>query len=329
MRTNALSLVALLVVTPALTGRGVLAAGPKTSALHEYQRRGGDQSERFSRRVKVGKNGWLTLSNISGDITVTAGSGDEIAIDAVKRGGDQSQLASVQISVNEGPGRVEVSTNHIGRNDHVSVDYSVTVPSDAGVELRSVSGSVKVTGVQGSVRVESVSGDVTTTKTPKLERVKSVSGDVHLTDAAADGDLTAGSVSGSLTAKGLKARALDLSTVSGDITLGEVSAERVGIRSVSGEIQYDGALAKSGRYDMNTHSGDVRLTLAGNTGFELNATSFSGSIDSDIPLTIGGAGDRREARGHGMGKSTHATFGDGSAVVTIRTFSGDIVISKR
>ena len=329
MRTNLLTILAFVALLPRPEGPGVQAA-TLSPASHAYQGRGGDQSERFSRRIKVGKNGFLTLSNVSGDITVTAGSGDEISIEAVKHAhGDQSQLGSVKISVDEGPGRVEVSTNHIGRNDHVSVDYTVTVPSDAGVELHSVSGSIKVTGVQGAVRVESVSGDVAAAKTPKLERVKSVSGDVNLADAGADADLTAGSVSGSLTARGLKAHGLDLSTVSGDIKLGDVSAERVGIRSVSGEIEYDGALAKSGRYDMNTHSGDVHLVVAGGTGFELNASSFSGGIRSDIPLTIGGSGDRREARGHGMGQSTHATFGDGSAVITIRTFSGDVVISKR
>jgi len=337
MRTILLSAAAVLAASSVLAADPARAADPAGSAPPErpvltkaYQGRGGgEQSERFSRRIKVGRNGWLTLSNISGDITVTGGGGDEIVIDAVKHGRDRDQLGSVQIRVNEGPGRVEVSTDHMGRSDHASVDYTVTVPTDAGVDLRSVSGDIKVTGVQGSVRAESVSGDVTTAKTPRLERVKSVSGDVDVTDAAVDGDLTAGSVSGSLTARGLKARGLDLNTVSGEVSLTDVTAERVGIRSVSGDITYEGPLAKNGRYDLNTHSGDVHLELAGNTGFEVNANSFSGSIRSDVPLTMGATGRSSEGRRGGRGESMHATYGDGSAVLTIRTFSGDVVISKR
>jgi len=79
----------------------------------------------------------------------------------------------------------------------------------------------------------------------------------------------------------------------------------------------------------------VRLALANPSGFELNANSFSGSIRSDLPLTIGGdsARDRDSSRGRRRdGNDSHtmrATFGDGSATLEVHTFSGDIVISKR
>ena len=132
-------------------------------------------------------------------------------------------------------------------------------------------------------------------------------------------------------AKGLKARALDLGTVSGDLVLNNVTCDRLGAKSVSGNVEYGGSLAKSGRYDINSHSGTVRLTLTGTIGFELNATSFSGSVRSELPLTIGGDANARDGR-HSYGPRTtnmHATFGDGSAALVIRTFSGDIIITKR
>jgi len=195
--------------------------------------------------------------------------------------------------------------------------------------VKSVSGNVKVSAVQGAVRAETISGTVTTASTPRLEAAKSVSGDVDLTDASADSDLNASSVSGMIRAKGLKARALDLGTISGDVLLSNVSCDRLGVRSVSGNVEYAGVLAKNGRYDINSHSGTIRLTLSSNVGFELNANSFSGSLRSDLPLTIGPTTARTDRRRPGPGHSTHAVFGDGSAMLTIRTFSGDIVISKR
>jgi DUF4097 and DUF4098 domain-containing protein YvlB len=295
---------------------------------HAYQGRGGaEQAERFSRTVKMGPNGSLSVSNISGDIVITAGGGDSVQIDAVKRThGDRDQLGRVEIQVSDRAGRVDISTNHMGRRDNVSVDYTITVPASASVETHSVSGNIKVTGVQGAVRAETVSGNVTTESTPRLETAKSVSGDVELTGAATDGDLSASSVSGSVRANGLKARGLQVNSISGNVVVRDVTCERLAAKSVSGDIEYAGTLARGGRYDVTSHSGNVRMTLAGGIGFELNATSFSGSIRSDFAMTIPGG---REVRRRGMGQSMHATFGDGSAALTLNTFSGDIVVAKR
>ena len=315
----------------------------RAATVRAYQGRnaGPEQTERFSRKVKIGRDGRVSVSNISGDIVVTAGSGDEVSIEAVKRTrGDRSELAGVEIVVDERAGRVDVHAEHDRyrsdrgrRGDSASVDFTVTVPASASVDVHSISGSVKVTGVRGAVRAETVSGNVAATDTPNLEHAKSVSGNVTLTGAAAEGDLSAGSVSGNITAKGLKARGLDLGSVSGDVTLTDVDCERLTIKSVSGSVEYAGAIARNGRYEINSHSGTVRLMLANPSGFELNANSFSGSIRSDLPLTIGGdsSRDRDASRGR-RGNDSHnmrATFGDGSATLSIRTFSGDIVIAKR
>ena len=313
----------------------------RTATVRAYQGRnaGAEQTERFSRKVRIGRDGRVSISNISGDIVVTGGSGDEVSIDAVKRTrGDRSELASIEIVVEERAGRVDVRAEHDRqrrRSDSASVDFTVTVPASASLDVHSVSGSVKVTGVRGAVRAESVSGNITTTDTPNLEHAKSVSGDVSLTGAAAEGDLSAGSVSGNITAKGLKARGLDLGSVSGEVILTDVTCDRLTIKTVSGNVEYAGAIARNGRYEINTHSGTVRLALANPSGFELNANSFSGSIRSDLPLTIGGDStrDRDSSRGRRRdGNDSHtmrATFGDGSATLEVHTFSGDIVISKR
>jgi hypothetical protein len=300
-----------------------------------YQGRnnGPEQTERFSRKVKIGRDGRFSLGNIAGDIIVTAGAGDEVSIEAIKRTrGDKSELARVQIMVDDRAGRVDVRTEHEqnrsdrnGRDNHVSVDYTIGVPATASVDLHSVSGGIKVTGVHGSLRSETVSGDVTIIDAPRLEAAKTVSGDVSLTGITTDGDLTASSVSGNLRAKGLKARGVDLGSVSGDISITEATCERLGVKTVSGNVEYGGGIARGGRYEINGHSGTVRLLLSNPAGFELNANSFSGSIRSELPLTIGGDASRRSdsPRSRRDGPSSHAmraTFGDGSATVVVRTF---------
>ena len=156
-----------------------------------------------------------------------------------------------------------------------------------------------------------------------------MSGDVELVNPPADADLAATTISGNIRAKGLKIRTLDLGSVSGDVALTDIACDRLGVKSVSGSVEFAGTLGKSGRYEINSHSGNIRLSLTGNTGFELNADSFSGSIRSDFPVTLGGTSARNDRGRRGPGRATHAVFGDGSATLNLRIFSGDIILTKR
>jgi len=300
---------------------------------YQGRNRGPEQTDRFSRRARIGRDGRVSVENISGDITVSPGSGDEVSIEAVKRTrGDQSQLGAVRIVVDDRAGRVDVRTEYDNarfRNINVSVDYTITVPNGASVDVKSISGNVKVTGVRGAVRAETVSGSVTTTDTPKIERAKTISGDVTLTGITTDGDLSIGSVSGTVHARNVKAHGLDLGSVSGDVVVSDVACDRLNAKSVSGGFEYTGTISRGGVYDVNVHSGTVRFTLANPSGFELTANTFSGNIRSDLPLTIGGDRDVNVRRRGVSNRSIRATFGDGSAMLTLRTFSGDIVIAKR
>jgi hypothetical protein len=310
-----------------------------------YQgRRGQEQTDTFSRKYRIGRDGRVSIQNVAGEISVGVGPGDDVSIEAVKRTrGDRSELNQVDVIVDERGGRLDVRAERRSyfRNDRVSVDFTVVVPEGASVELRSVSGNVRVTGVKGVVRAQSVSGNVVTSGTPRVEYARTVSGDVELTGLSMDSDMTAQSISGSVRANGLKARGLEVSTVSGEVSLRDASCERLNARSISGGIDYNGALLKNGRYDVSSHSGSVRFTLASGTGFELNTTSFSGSVRSEFPLTLGGqpgaGGDviinrgsnTTVRRGRGPGGGVRAVFGDGSASLNLRTFSGDISILRR
>ncbi|HYM24453.1 MAG TPA: DUF4097 family beta strand repeat-containing protein [Vicinamibacterales bacterium] len=296
--------------------------------------RGPEQTDRFSAKYRIGRDGRVSIANISGDITVTAGGGDEVSVEAVKRThGDRSQLDRVRIQADNAAGRVDIKTVYPTSNNNinVSVDFTVSVPSGVSLDVHSISGSVKVTGVRGSVRAETISGGVSATDTPKLELAKTVSGDVTLAGVQTDGDVSAGTISGTVSARGLKAHGLDISSISGDIVLADAQCDRLGAKSMSGSLEFSGGITRNGSYSLSTHSGSVRLALANPSGFALNAASFSGTIRSDFPVTLGSTSDssaRSDRRRFGS-RSMHAVFGDGSATLTINTFSGDIVIAKK
>ena len=126
--------------------------------------------------------------------------------------------------------------------------------------------------------------------------------------------------------RNVQARSLQVSTISGGVVMSDAACDRLEARTVSGRIEFSGALPGQGVYEVNSHSGAVRVALSGDTGFDLVATSFSGSIRSELPLTVR---DLSAGPGRGpAGRAVRGAFGDGSAVLRIGTFSGNITVGR-
>ena len=303
------------------------------------QRQDGIQEiERTTRTLRIGATGELHLSNVSGDITISRGGGNEAIVEIVKtaRGNSsedaREQLALVSIDVVERGTRAEVRTTYPHgeemrrnnrRNINVWVAFNVTVPPGARVRANSVSGSVSARDIKGDVVLKSVSGTIRLANGGGTSTAESISGHVEVSDTALGGGLTASSASGHVVLKRVKANQLDLNSISGNVVMDDVECSRIEAQTVSGSVRFSGVLPKSARYELSSHSGNVSVAVSG-AGFEVDATSFSGSVRSDFPLN-GGDTDpgRRRPR------SLRGVFGDGSAVLDLTTFSGSIVITKR
>jgi DUF4097 and DUF4098 domain-containing protein YvlB len=287
-----------------------------------------ERQDRFSRTLDVGPDGELSLENVSGDIEVTGTDGSQIVIEAEKRyhgSSGRDRAADVDIDVSQMGNRVRVETRYLrGRHDHgggVSVRYTVSVPRGTRVELQSVSGDVTLSAVQGEALVRSVSGSVAVRDVGSLSSAKSVSGGVSVRGARSAGETEIASVSGDVSVEDIEARELSVESVSGDVVIDGASCERGNLSSVSGDLRYTGRIAKGGRYELESHSGDVVLTLAEAVGFELEASTFSGDIESDFPLQVRSRDER--------GRKLEGVFGDGSAFIEASTFSGDIRLRER
>jgi DUF4097 and DUF4098 domain-containing protein YvlB len=123
---------------------------------------------------------------------------------------------------------------------------------------------------------------------------------------------------------------VDLQSVSGDMRMTDVESDRTFVRSVSGDIEFAGRLARTGRYEFQSHSGDVRVSPAGSAGFSIEASTFSGDLRSDYPLTLQGNPPNNSLNSRGRnGRTIRATFGDGGAVLTMQSFSGNITVAKQ
>jgi DUF4097 and DUF4098 domain-containing protein YvlB len=306
-----------------------------------YQQGREEQTDRQTKTVKIGTDGELTLGNIAGDIVVARANGGEATIEIVKTARARTVedarefLGLVTVSVTERSGRADVKTvyprddemrRNNRRNVNVSVAYTVTAPAGTRLTIGSVSGSIKVSDIKGDLSANSISGSVSIANAGRIASAKSVSGDVEILDTQTDGAIDVQSISGAVTVRKVTARSIDVGSVSGSVVVQDARCDRVQAHSISGNVEFGGTLAKGGRYELNSHSGDVRVALAGGTGFEVEANSFSGSIRSDFPVTI--QGDRGSER-FTRRRALQGVFGDGSAVLSLTTFSGSVVITKR
>jgi len=258
-----------------------------------------EASETVSRTVRLEPGGTFDLSNAVGDVTITGGSGSEANIKAIKTvraiSGERAHvvLPMIRVEIAERGGNVEVRTVHparaMGRVD-ATVDYIVTLPENANLILRSTSGNFTV-------------------------------------QRMASDELSANTVSGNVTLSDLKSRLLDLHSVMGNLLLRDIDARRALVQSTAGNVEYAGRFQRTGRYQLQTHGGNIRVTPSGNPGLDLDAMTYSGDVRSDFVLR--GLRERPAGpRGARAQKFLRGTVGDAGAMLTMSSFSGNIVLVK-
>ena len=272
-----------------------------------------DYQTRIDTTVALSANATADLSLISGEIIVTAASGNQARVRAYSEHGDvefQSSPSRLSLSVRSRRGRMG------------DTRYEVAVPVGTRLLLRTTSGDIRARGVRGEVEAHTTSGDVEVQGGATRVTLESVSGDIH--GEQLDGSVRVTATSGDVTLERVTGD-VEVETVSGEISITDARSKWVRTETTSGDVDYRGAIDAAGRYDFTSHSGEVTLVVPADAGGQLSVETFSGSIESDFPMTIQPNG----ADSGGRPKRMQFTFGAGSARISIETFSGDVRIEKR
>lgn len=255
-----------------------------------------------------------------GDLTATAGSGNQIELRARLRSNDESELETI---VADGVLLVKNRTDNgwLGRNSN-RIDVALTVPRDAAVVITAKTGlgDVNVEGVPGLREAHSGKGDVRavdgdsplTIKTGKGDvAVRSWRGDLHVTTGKGDvaiSDLTGGlqmvtgagdsmverwqasdgagheikTGSGDVALRDARAQGLEVTTGRGDCTL-----QQVALRSLRGKTGYGDFVIEGdplgGQWEVRTGKGDLTLALPATAAARVEAATRHGSVRSELP----------------------------------------------
>ena len=272
----------------------------------EAERRQREMAGSLDTTVAFDARGIVTVTCPQGAVIVTGADRNEIKVRA------RTESGAIRFTSNGARATLEPASGRGCNDGH----FEITVPVGARVSARSWSGSVSVKGVRGDLETRTQSADVDIRDVGRID-VESLSGDVTIQGVT--GESTINTVSGDIELGGARGD-LEIETVSGDVDLRDVVAKQVRIHTTSGDVSFAGAIMPDGRYEYNTHSGEVRLALPADVGAQLTIGTFNGGIESDFPITL-------KADSHDN-KRLSFTLGQGTARIIAETFSGDITLTS-
>jgi len=277
----------------------------------------------FQRSFPVTGTVGLEVLTHSGDIKVHSGPAGSVSISGKIFVGEQwfSGDRKADITELEKNPPIRQTGNSI-RIDYVnvrniSIDYDVTVPANTRLRTHSGSGDQTIEDLRSNLELESGSGDM---------RLKELNGDLHVHTGS--GNIDAQDVTGAFNAEAgsgdirLNAKGngdVRVHTGSGNIDLRDVQGT-VRAEAGSGDITIDGT--QTGIWDIRTGSGNVRLRLPSEAAFDLGASTGSGTVTVDHPVTMTVQGNVQHAQRSISGKGR-----GGGPMLTVHTGSGDVQIN--
>jgi DUF4097 and DUF4098 domain-containing protein YvlB len=292
-------------------------------------------SGHFDRTLTVTGPVVLDLRNGSGNAQITPGQPGQVKIhgDFTVRAWpwESSERRATEITANppieQSGGLIRIG-GQMFRIQNLSVNYTIEVPVDTEMRGAVGSGEIHVRGIHGPARLTAGSGTLDASQIAQDAEATAGSGTVNFSEIGGQVQVTVGSgdvkLSGVEGETRVRAGSGDIviekpsgrvtaSTGSGDITLRSAAGD-LRLKTGSGDLDVEGNPSPSSSWEFHTASGDVALRVPSNASFRFYAHSYSGSIETGIPMVI------EERPKHEL----RARVGDGQAQVEVETASGDI-----
>ena len=202
------------------------------------------------------------------------------------------------------------------------LDYEITVPVRASLDIGGTYTEIAIEGVRGSVSATTVQGEVSLHGGDGVISLKSVEGGVTVQDAV--GRIEVNGVNKGLTLRNINGP-IAAETVNGSIVLDGIDSDDVDAETVNGPVTYEGTIKDGGRYRFGSHNGTVVVSIPERVNATVAAVTYQGTFSSRFALpnaapdTVPGGGARRRA---------NVAFGNGSARVEAESFQGSVILAR-
>jgi DUF4097 and DUF4098 domain-containing protein YvlB len=256
----------------------------------------------FDKTLTVNGTVMLDISTGSGNIKINPGSDNQVHIIGHVKSSNGWTMGSSNKSAEERVNEVvsnppiEQTGNiiRVGKENHkwnnISISYEVTAPKNTTLTASTGSGDIQIQNVGVNAKLNTGSGNIQATGLSGTIYLETGSGDINASQNAA-GDVKAG-------------------TGSGNVRLNNIQG---GLKAETGSGNIDVSGKPSSGWKLGTGSGDVTIASNG-APFTLDASSGSGGIKTDVPITVEGSLDRHHVTGkvNGGGPQVRVETGSGS-----------------
>lgn len=122
--------------------------------------------------------GSLEVENINGSITVKTWGQEKVIIEAVKKGSER-EIEELDIDARFSENFISLATRQPNKCKG-SVDYTIIVPRKTNVSLKTLSGSISINQVTGSIAALTNKGSITINEAANAVRAKTTKGDIDV-----------------------------------------------------------------------------------------------------------------------------------------------------
>lgn len=246
----------------------------------------------------------IVLRNTAGRVDIKSWTKPEVMVVA-----DHVGKNDVDIETEQAGERIDVSTNAVDggvKGADLTTNFTVMVPEESQLQIRTDSGSIVVESVHGDLTFETIAADV---------NLQNVGG--YLVVRTTDGSMVCTRCDGSIRAE----------SVSGNLQLFQPVMDHVTLHTTAGNILFDGDFLKHGVYLLKSDTGNTDIRFGRASSFDLTANSMHGSVINQAKLE-----PDKHKKFHLPRMSSgfvSGTVGDGNAKVEVISFSGTIKILNR
>jgi len=264
--------------------------------------------------IAVQPNARIQIQNFAGSIRVRGWDRNAVRIVA-----GESRRDEVRVQGRD----AAVSISTVSRSGvPAPLDYEVTVPVRASLDIGGTYTAISIEGVRGSVSATTVQGEVTLRGGDGVISLKSGEGGVTVQDAV--GRIEVNGVNKGLTLRNVHGD-IAAETVNGSIVVHGFDHDDADAETVNGGVTYEGTIRDRGRYRFGSHSGAVIVSIPERTNATIAAVTYQGTFSSRFALPNAAAD---ASSGGGARRRANFAFGTGSARVEAESFQGSIILAR-
>lgn len=260
--------------------------------------------ENVNQELDTASGGRLVVDVDFGDVDVTSGGDGKFQIEAHRKidsdneAQEKEYFAAVPLAISQEGDTITVrarrpsehrSWNWSGRVN-MDAHYTVHLPKQFNVDLRTGGGKVSVAGLKGDIKTKTGGGNLKFTQLEGPIDGKTSGGGIEM--ISCNGDANVNTSGGSIDVKTGRGR-LDARTSGGSIAVRQFTGD-TDVKTNGGKLTLENI---SGKITGRTSAGSIEVSLADPVSDDVNLDSSAGSIEVSVPPKAGLTVDAKTSMG--------------------------------